>query len=97
MPAIMAMALKIKSMDPITETATPLYQDMEPYAQKRLPATNFWRIANGLEPITVPKSDTHYYTYFTPAYEQQAKDTCRKILWKRSMIVGAATGQKTLF
>lgn len=49
------------------------YEDLTTYQKKTLPATNFWRIANGLEPIKVPKSDKSYYQYSTPAQEAKAK------------------------
>jgi hypothetical protein len=48
------------------------YEKLQEHQRKSLPATNFWLIANGKEPIQVPQSDTHFYQYFTPETEAQA-------------------------
>ena len=49
------------------------YERLTHYHRKTLVATNFWRIANGLEPISVPAEDEHYHYYFTEKQANQAR------------------------
>ena len=48
------------------------YNAMTPRARKALPATNFWLIAAGREPIAVPAKDKDYHKYFTEVQRQNA-------------------------
>lgn len=61
------------------------YSALTDYHKGNLPATNYWRIENGKEPIAVPKSDKNYYKYFTPAMEAQAKAGRARKLWLASL------------
>ena len=42
----------------------PQYASMTPSERRSLPAVNFWRMKNKMEPIPVPEQDRHYWHYF---------------------------------
>jgi hypothetical protein len=48
------------------------YHALHPRSRKCLPATNFWLIAAGREPIAVPPEDKHYHKYFTEKQREHA-------------------------
>lgn len=54
---------------------------MGAYQRKCLVATNFWRIAGGLEEIKVPKSDKEYHKYFTDASRAKAIELFENKKW----------------
>ncbi len=48
------------------------YNALSPRERKALPATNFWLIAAGREPIAVPAKDKDYHRYFTDVQRKNA-------------------------
>jgi len=58
------------------------YNSLSDYQKRCLPTTNFWKIVNGEEPISVPTGDFNYYKEFTKKYEQKAKQLNIKLYGK---------------
>lgn len=50
------------------------YNSLTKEEKKSLYPNNFWKIANGKEPINVPNEDTQYWKYWNSKIENQAKN-----------------------
>ena len=61
-----------KKLDKKTDNYDEYYA-LSDYHKRCLPTTNFWKIVNGEEPISVPAGDINYHREFTPKYEKKAK------------------------
>ena len=65
-------------LEKVNKKTYPEYAQMSASERKSLPATNFWRLRMGLEPIPVPPEDEYYQCYFTPPEEVNYLNTPRK-------------------
>jgi len=72
---------KIVYQEPIYDKTDPFghYNALSNYHKKCIYATNFWRIANGMQPIPVPESNKAYWKCWTDYIQKQAEETATEI------------------